>query len=209
MRNSTFFDWKKRLAIVSGVLIFLISAFNSKNGFVGADQSDWLLAGMGWAFAVAATSAEFMFTSDFKKLNWSLIFLGVCAYIYSIWTNVLGLQQWRGTATQYDVVNILGGIFMDVYPEAAIAWALGESRLGDMLGNLVKTTKRGDELTDTQPKFTTPQPVDRMNQYREQNPYQPKPAVSARPQPRPMPAVGTPHPSYHPVSFMPMEEEEE
>lgn len=159
MKVTNFSDWKKRLALVSGVLIFLISAFNSKNGFVGADQGDWLLAAMGWAFAVAATSAEFMFTSDFKKLNWSLIFLGVCAYVYSIWTNVLGLQTWRGTATQYDIVNILGGIFMDVYPEAAIAWALGESRIGDMLGNLVRAAGRSDELTDTGPRRVAPPPV--------------------------------------------------
>lgn len=161
-QKGKFNDWKKRLAIVSGILIFLISAFNSKNGFVGDTQGDWLLAAMGWAFAVAATSAEFMFTSDFRKLNWSIIFLGLCAYVYSIYTNILGLQAWRGSLMQYDMVNVIGGIFMDVYPEAAIAWALNESRLGDVIGNLIKTSKRGDELTDTGPRKAqeqTRQPV--------------------------------------------------
>ena len=210
----SFSDWKKVLAIVSGVAIFLISAFNSKNGFVGSTEGDWLLSLMGWAFAIAATSAEFMFTSDFKRLNWSLIFLGVCAYVYSIWTNILGLQAWRGTVIHYDMVNVLGGIFMDVYPEAAIAWALGESKMGDMLGNLFRAAQRKDELTDTSPR----QSVDRMNQYRNQNPYKqpqqtpPQPYTTPAPRPAPRPVPAQPlipnEPTYHPVSFQPKDLEE-
>ena len=195
----SFSDWKIVLAIVSGVAIFLISAFNSKNGFVGSTEGDWLLSLMGWAFALAATSAEFMFTSDFKRLNWSLIFLGVCAYVYSIWTNILGLQAWRGTVIHYDMVNVLGGIFMDVYPEAAIAWALGESKMGDMLGNLFRAAQRKDELTDTGPRQT----VDRMNKQPQQTPP-PASRPASRPDPRPVPAqplINPNEPTFHPVSF--------
>lgn len=170
-KKGKFNEWKKRLALISGILIFLISAFNSKNGFVGNTKNDLLLAAMGWAFAIAATSAEFMFTSDFRKLNWSIIFLGFCAYAYSIYTNVLGLQSWRGSVMQYDAVNVIGGIFMDVYPEAAIAWALGESKLGDVIGNIIKTSKRGDELTDTGPQPPTTQSrIEKMNKARQQYP---------------------------------------
>lgn len=203
-KQFSFSEWKKALAVISGVAIFLISAFNSKNGFVGATEGDWLLGMMGWAFALAATAAEFMFTSDFKRLNWSLIFLGVCAYVYSIWTNILGLQAWRGTVIHYDMVNILGGIFMDIYPEAAIAWALGESKMGDMLGNLFRAARRGDELTDTGPRPVQPRQPSYNSQptYPVTRPQQP----AQRPAPRPVPAqrtINPNEPTYHPVSYQP------
>lgn len=200
-QKGKFNDWKKRLAIVSGILIFLISAFNSKNGFVGDTQGDWLLASMGWAFAVAATSAEFMFTSDFRKLNWSIIFLGLCAYVYSIYTNILGLQAWRGSLMQYDMVNVIGGVFMDVYPEAAIAWALNESRLGDVIGNLIKTSKRGDELTDTGPRKVHEQP---------RQPVYPVSIQTKSALPRPIARTQPvqPEPTYHPVGLPPRDLED-
>lgn len=181
--NGTFHLFKKYFALITGIAVMWISAQNSKNGFVDGN-SDSLLIFMGWAFAAATVAAQLMVTSDFRRLNWSLIFLGACAYVYSITTNILGLQEWRGTVMRYDLVNILGGIFMDVYPEAAIAWALNESKLGDVVGNFIKATKRGDELSDTGPRkpqqeYTYPRPprnLDEMNSIRRQSPYQPRPA---------------------------------
>ena len=200
--------WKQKFALFTGAGVFLISCYNSKNGFVGVESTDVLLVIMGWTFALAASSSQFMVTSDFKKINWSILFLGLTAYTYSIWTNILGLQDWRGTVVHYDVVNILGGIFMDVYPEAAIAWALGESKLGDLFGNIVKAAQRKDELTDTGPR----QPMRQQPQIDPQRlqPYgtastqrpsvQPYTQPAQRPAPRPV-STQPNEPTFHPVSF--------
>lgn len=175
---------KKIFAIITGVAIAAISALNSKNGFVSSDSGDGLLEAMGWAFSAACMAAQFMFTSEFKKLNWTVIFLGGTAYLYSIPTNYIGLQNWNGIATEHNFVNAIAAAFMDIYPEAAIAWALGESRFGDMIGNLFRTAQRSEELTDTGPRQ-----VERMNQYRQANPYQ---------QPSSTPIYHTPRPVYDP-----------
>lgn len=192
---------KKMFAIVTGLAIAAISAFNSKNGFV-SDSSSGLLELMGWAFSAACMAAQFMFTSEFRKLNWTVIFLGGFAYLYSIPTNYFGLQSWDGVATEHNFVNMIAAIFMDVYPEAAIAWALGESKLGDMIGNLIRTGQRTDELTDTGPR----KPIERMNQYRQQNPYQQTTRQTVThspvPAPRPNPTPNT-NPTYHPVGYQP------
>ena len=171
--DGNFTRGKKIFAITTGVAIAIISAYNSKNGFVAGD-GDTLLTVMGWTFSAACMAAQFMFTSEFKKLNWTVIALGAFAYLYSIPTNYIGLQGWNGVATENNFVNAIAAAFMDIYPEAAIAWALGESKLGDMIGNLVRTAQRKDDLTDTQPKHYTPRPLTSQpaNPHTDSRPYQ-------------------------------------
>lgn len=199
MNEGNFTKGKKAFAIITGLAIAAISAYNSKNGFV-SNSSDSLLALMGWSFSAACMAAQFMFTSEFKKLNWTVIFLGAFAYMYSIPTNYFGLQSWNGVATEHNFVNAIAAIFMDVYPEAAIAWALGESRLGDMFGNMVRTIQRKDELTDTGPR-----PAQPRQPYQQPRPAQPNytptyPPVTQRPTPRPTPAGGA-HPTQHTLNI--------
>lgn len=194
--EGNFTKGKKYFAIITGLAIAAISAYNSKNGFV-SNSSDTLLTWMGWAFSAACMAAQFMFTSEFKKLNWTVIFLGGFAYLYSIPTNFLGLQGWNGTATEHNFVNWIAAIFMDVYPEAAIAWALGESKLGDMFGNMVRTIQRKDELTDTGPRAAQPRPITRQQEYKNQE-YKPE-YTPTRPTPRPTPRNDQQYPTHHKV----------
>lgn len=197
MNEGNFTKGKKWFAIITGLAIAAISAYNSKNGFV-SNSSDSLLALMGWSFSAACMAAQFMFTSEFKKLNWTVIFLGAFAYAYSIPTNYFGLQGWNGIATEHNLVNGIAAIFMDVYPEAAIAWALGESRLGDMFGNMVRTIQRKDELTDTSPRKAQPRPEQpRQPSY---TPTYPPVTQTPRPTPRPTPAGGA-HPAQHSLNL--------
>ena len=150
-KDGKFTQGKKVFALLTGIAIAAISAYNSKNGFVSEDSGP-LLSGMGWAFSAACIASQLMFASEFKKLNWTVIGLGLFAYLYSIPTNYYGLQGWNGVATEHDFVNMIAAVFMDVYPEAAIAWAFGESKLGDVIGNMIRTGQRKDELTDTGPR---------------------------------------------------------
>ena len=47
----------------------------------------------------------------------------------------------------YNIINILGAVFMDVFPEVAISWALQESKIGDIIGNLIKTLQNPEQVT--------------------------------------------------------------
>lgn len=137
-------DWKHTAAILTAIAVFLVSMQNSKEGFLPNGGSVWLSL-MGYALAAAATTAELMVTSEFRKLNFTIIALGLAGYTYSIWTNILGMIDLRGGG--FDVVNVVTGFFIDVYPEAAIAWALGNSKMGDLIGNLINTVQKPEELT--------------------------------------------------------------
>mgnify|MGYP001328454381 FL=1 len=121
--NGKFLRIKKSLALITAVGVLWASIVFSKNGFNFETSSGYIW--IGWLLAFAATSAEFMLASDFRKLNWSIVALGITAYIYSIWSNIMGFQDLRGKDTT-DVFSISASIFMDIYPEVTIAWALGE-----------------------------------------------------------------------------------
>jgi hypothetical protein len=135
---------KKFLALVTAVGVLYASIVFSKNGFNFETNSNYIW--IGWLLAFAATSAEFMLASDFRKLNWSIVALGLAAYAYSIWSNIVGFQDLRGKDTT-DFFSISASIFMDVYPEVTIAWALGESKLGDVLGNLWRSVNTPEIVT--------------------------------------------------------------
>jgi len=207
-KEGNFTKGKKVFAIVTGLAIAVISAYNSKNGFVAGD-SDGLLTVMGWTFSAACMAAQFMFTSEFRKLNWTVIALGGFAYLYSIPTNYIGLQGWNGLATEHSFVNAIAAAFMDIYPEAAIAWALGESKLGDMIGNMVRTAQRKDDLTDTGPRRTQPRPEPRPAQQQSYTPTYPPVTQRPTPTPRPTPYQGNNNPTYFPISYTPGNDPEE
>jgi len=76
-----------------------------------------------------------IFNTDFKNLNLTLKILGGASYVYSIYTNFIGIQHIFGFS---DFIAASGAAIMDVLPEAFIAWALGEHLQGDLLGNLGK-----------------------------------------------------------------------
>lgn len=139
-----FLKIKRLLALITAVGVLWASIVFSKNGFNFETNSDYIW--IGWLLAVAATSAEFMLASDFRKLNWSIVALGLAAYTYSIWSNIMGFQDLRGKDTT-DVFSVSASIFMDVYPEVTIAWALGESKLGDVLGNLWRSVNSPEIVT--------------------------------------------------------------
>ncbi len=145
---------KRWLIGLSGIGIAVCSLILTKQGVGFTGDLAW----MGTMVALALFCAELMFNSNFEELNWTIILLGLGAYLYSIWTNIEGFYFYRATEgilwTNFDITNFGGGIFMDVYPELAIAWALKESKIGDLLGNFVKTLRDPDKLT--QPARSTP-----------------------------------------------------
>ena len=139
MKNDgKFTTFKRIIALVSGVWVGYASIFLSRKGIGFSDDLNW----MAWGIAIALFCAEFMFNSQFDELSWTMILIGVGAYLYSIGVNINGFYYYRGIEgtlwTNFDLTNLGGGMFMDIYPEIAVAWALRESKVGDFLGNLVK-----------------------------------------------------------------------
>lgn len=157
-RESRFVMSKRGANLLFGVLVLATSIIFSKNGFgFGMDQKYWWV---GWVLAGAACGAQFMLASDWRQINFSILMVAIPGYVYSVHTNILGFYEMRGgiAATPLmayqDPLNVAGGIFMDFYPEIAIAWALGESKVGDFFGNLVKLYKNPNSLTsETKPNI--------------------------------------------------------
>ena len=193
--NSRFLTMKRWIIGVSGVGMAIASVILSKQG-VGITGD---LAWIGTVVALSLFCAELMFNSNFDELNWTILVLGLGAYVYSIWTNIQGFYFYRGLPgtlfTDFDITSCFGGIFMDVYPEIAIAWALGESKIGDLLGNIVKTSKNPDKLTQVksstsshqQPARTYPMSIPKAPQRLQQQPmgYRPAPKPDFRQAGRP------------------------
>jgi uncharacterized membrane protein len=139
------FDWDmetilKRLALWGGIALAIISVYFS---YDGADQT---INGGNPAYsevakyimivmALVITLAQFIFNSDFAKLSTTMKIIGALSYVYSLSTNYMGIQHLFGFS------GFVGGMiaaFMDIAPEAFIAWSLDDSLRGDMIGNLSK-----------------------------------------------------------------------
>jgi uncharacterized membrane protein len=130
----------KRFALWGGIALAIISIYFS---YDGADQTiqggnptysevaKYIMIVM----ACVVTLAQFIFNSDFTKLSTTMRVIGLISYVYSLTTNYMGINHLFGFE------GFVGGmiaIFMDVAPEAFIAWSLDDSLRGDMLGNIGK-----------------------------------------------------------------------
>jgi len=124
---------------IAGVALLGQSIVWSKNGF-GLDfktTSDTVVF-VGYLLAIVASLLQFVFSTDFVDLNPTLVFLGIVAYVYSIYTNILGISE-----IQVDGANpfmrVVLAILIDMSPELMISWGLGESRSGDALTTIFKS----------------------------------------------------------------------
>lgn len=128
----------KFASTVLGFLLLVISIVWSKDGF-GFDFGQSLSVGwvnfVGYTLALSATTLQFIFSTEYRKLNLTLIALGVISYVYSISTNVSGIAGMRA-AEMANWMDYVLAVIMDVAPEPMIAWGLGQALSGDVLGNL-------------------------------------------------------------------------
>lgn len=140
MNNSNMKQVLKRIALYTGFAGLAISIYFSYDGFDqsvnGANEGYTTLAMViGFTLAIIVSVVQFIFGTSYDELNWTLIAAGVGAYVYSVYTNYLGIKHVLGAD---DFMAWASALFLDVYPEPAIAWALGESLVGDLFGNLGK-----------------------------------------------------------------------
>lgn len=132
----------KKIAFLIGLGILFVSIYWSQDGwnFDIAGEAGYTKAAIfiGWFLAVAVSVLQFVFSSNFKELNMSLIVLGGVAYTYSIYTNAHGIMHFQGANADTTWAWALG-FLLDASAEPLIAWSLGVGREGDFLGNIVKT----------------------------------------------------------------------
>lgn len=141
--NSDMYSTIKRLmAVVVAVMLWGMSMKFSVEGFgIGDPNDQW----MGWVLAFAVTMIELIWNGMKMKSNLTLIVLGICAYLYGIVTNVMGIYAWRGGDVSGGAVSpvlivfaVVLGLFLEIAPEPLMVWGiLNTSDEGDFLGNLI------------------------------------------------------------------------
>lgn len=153
MDNGKLTYYVRWVAGITAVLVAYGSAKLSVAG-IGLQGDLWWL---NWVVAVSLFVSEFMVNGRHKELSWTIMIVGIGAYAYSVATNIAGIQDYRNangnsSSAMMDLVTIYaGGVFMDVYPELVLRWALGESKIGDLVGNIVKTWQNPNSLITSQP----------------------------------------------------------
>ena len=170
MRDSKLSRIIKKLALFVGISLLIVSIYLSYDGFDGSvngNNTGYKDIGVviGIVFALAVTVIQFIFANEYKQLNPTLIVVGILSYAYSIYTNKLGAQ------------NILGmdgwmawftASMADIVAEPMISWGLGESLVGDLIGNLWKAVG-DDDKNFTPSKTSSKKPISPQK-------YYPKPA---------------------------------
>lgn len=130
----------KRVVGIIFSAILVISIYLSYDGFdqrvTGGNGSYTILAKLiGVILAVGFSASQFALNSRYEQLNPTLKLIGFASYVYSIYTNYLGAKHLLGMSDEMAWVVSIG---MDIAPEPMIAWSLGDSRKGDLVGNIMK-----------------------------------------------------------------------
>lgn len=128
----------KRLALIVGVLLLAASMIFSFEGFnfnftaTGALEVIFWIIGI--TLTLSVTVIQMIFNTDYRRLNLTLKLFGVMSYVYSIYTNFKGLDPFVSVGGSNTTTAIIA-VFLDAVPEPLIAWALGDSLKGDLIGN--------------------------------------------------------------------------
>ena len=135
-----FSEFLKDCALWGGIALALISIYFSYDGLDQTIQGGnpaygWFTILIGIVMAVVITLLQFIFNSDFNRLSTTLKVIGFSSYIYSVYTNQLGISHLFGFG---EFASWCIAIAFDVVPEAMIAWAWDDEVNGDLLGNIGK-----------------------------------------------------------------------
>lgn len=154
-QNSEMTRVLRRVAMFTGFATLLISIYFSYDGFdqsVSGENAGYstLAIAIGLTLAVVVSVVQFIFGTSYAELNWTLRLAGIAAYVYSIYTNYLGIKHILGAD---DFMAISSALFMDIFPEPAIAWAVGDALTGDLAGNIGKIIL-GDNKKPTPQNYT-------------------------------------------------------
>lgn len=136
--------WMKLLRISAtggGLMAMYISASFSADGFsINNPDLYW----MGWLLAFLIVIVEFVWRKPGMEDNLTIAVVGIAAYGFGIFTNVLGILEAQGITEGYmqDVPSlllaILTGLFLEVMPEPFVSWGITGKSMADMFGETRK-----------------------------------------------------------------------
>lgn len=175
-------DYEKTKRILAGVVALVLWGLSIKfsvSGFgAGIDDKEiWI----GWLLGFSITVIQLVWNGIKNRANLTLWVLGLSAYLYGIYTNVMGIMVWRGDTFQTLAENplviifpLILGLFLEIAPEPLFVWAFTKKLdEGDFLGNLF-----GNQMPESNSHRVMPNqaPVGRINfsgQQQQKQPYTP------------------------------------
>jgi len=140
MENSGYQAFKRIGAVIVGILLIIVSAQFSVQGFAfQVEGMEWV----GWVLAIAIIVIELVWNSERQTANLTLKAAGIAAYSYGMWTNIAGIRSTQGAAGGAEtwIFPAVLGIILEVVPEPLIIWGLlseVSDREGDFLGTIMK-----------------------------------------------------------------------
>lgn len=134
-------DLKKKVFVLAAIGAWWLSIQFSKAGFALESQE---LAWVGWALAILVTVGELAFNDRQVKPTLTIIFFGLIAYSYGIYTNVAGFWAARHPGVPFDwnstqtIMSWVVGSILEIAPEPLLLLAYGRAREADPIGGLAE-----------------------------------------------------------------------
>jgi hypothetical protein len=126
------------VAAVIAMMLWTISVYFSQDGFSIAVPN---LAWVGWVLALCVTGIEMIWNSEGFSHNITILVVGIAAYVYGIWTNVIGVLGAQGNELSFSnlehlIFPVILGIFLEITPEPLLVWAVVGFGAEDLLSHL-------------------------------------------------------------------------
>lgn len=132
------YNMLKRIAsVIVAIALWYLSIRFSVAGFsIKVPDLVWA----GWVLGMAVTVIELIFTSENRGRNLTLTFLGVGAYVYGVWSNIIGINASRGVEglSVGLIFGIVLGLILEIAPEPLFLWGIlgGDTAEGDIVSTL-------------------------------------------------------------------------
>jgi hypothetical protein len=101
------------------------------------------MAWIGWTLGFCITVIEIVFNKPGVRKNFTLWLVGALAYLYGMYTNIIGIWAAQGSPAGGIIIwifPIVLGVAIEMIPEVLFVWAiLGDvTQEGDFIGNVIK-----------------------------------------------------------------------
>lgn len=136
--------YRKLVRIAAGMMAVMfwgLSVYFSQGGFgVAMPEMAWI----GWVLALGVTVIEIVWNIDGFGHNLTLMIIGLAAYAYGVWSNIIGIMAVQGVnINEMDagwlikiIFPVLLGIALEIAPEPLLLWSFVGAHQEDLLSNV-------------------------------------------------------------------------
>jgi hypothetical protein len=168
--GSTAIDLRKLyriLAALAAIGVWGVSVTFSMDGFAFLMENQ-KYSTIGLVLALTVTVVELVWSHDKNQSGLGLAAIGLACYAYGIITNVIGVNQARGTEG-WQPFSIALGLFLEIAPEPLFVWAVyGPNSEGSFFDNLLGKGSKALSVTPQKQdqSHNRPQPQPQKQQQR-------------------------------------------